>query len=289
MNAGLDPKSWALIAEPRAKRMFSATGNPFYVIEAIAAARTAGWRVPEWALECLLDAVNRSYWDSVAQKKISIDDALGLQAKAGESLKKVRAHRDDMEGTVFDDIFILKHCFKLPIEKACELVFNEVDFRFGSEMKISIFDGCEITDDALKKAGMTRELFDETNNQFRKLAELHENSQLNSAAVKEKLAARKFFQINTGDRLGYTVDHLIERYHKTGGKLAKSKWAEIDDKEDRSLCIHIRGWGLLKSNVYRYSGIEYIPKEYVCKGTPLALQRKPDFERFLTSWQGGWK
>lgn len=289
MNAGLDPKSWALMAEARAKRMFSETENPFYVIEAITAARTAGWRIPEWALECLLDAVSRSYWNSLALDKISIDDALGLQAKRGGTLKKVRAHRDDMEGSVFDDIFILKHCFKLSIEKACELVFNEVDFRFGSQMKMSIFDGCEITDDALKKSGMTRKFFDETNSQFRKLAELHTNSPLNSAAVNEKLAARKFFHINTGDRLGYGIDRLIERYQKPGGKLAKSKWAEIDDNEDRSLCIHIRGWGLLKSNVYRYSGIEYIPKEYVCKGMPIALQRKPDFEKFLTTWQGGWK
>ena len=288
MSAGHNPKGWALMAEARAKRMFSETENPFYVVEAIAAARTAGWRTPEWALEYLLDAVNRSYWDGIGLDKISIDNALGLKAKKGGTLRKLRAHRDDVEAIVFDDIFILMRCFDLSIPKACELIFNEIDFRFANEMKMSIVDDLKANDEELKEAGMTQETLDETNNELRKLAKLHTTSPLNSAAVKRKLAAREFLQIDTGDRLGYGIEHLIERYQRIGNKLAKSKWSEIDD-ETLNLCMHIRGWGLLKSNCYRYSGIEHIPEGYATKSTILKLKRLPNLEKFLATWQGGWK
>jgi hypothetical protein len=280
--------NWAAATEDHAKRLFAATKNPYYVIEAIAAARTAEWKVPNWALDCLLDAVKRAYWSAyMSSKLVSIDEALGVKAKRGGTPPKLRAYRDSDEVIVFDDILILHGCFEIAIPDACELVYNEIDFHFAREMNESISEDIEISDEELAKIRMTREQINDLNRKARETRESLVAIPFHTPAVREKLIAKQWWQITTGDRLGYGVERLIERYHKRGAKIAAAHWAGMN-ADKRKISMHLRGSMLLDARCCRFSGQSYMPADLV-RLNPLAdLRPREDFGAFL-EWCTGWK
>lgn len=282
-----DRLNWAASTETHSKRLFAATKNPYYVIQAIAAARTAEWKVPDWALDHLLDAVKRAYWNAyMSSKLVSIDDALGIRAKRGGTPPKLRAYRDSDEVVVFDDIFILHYCFDIAIPEACELVYSEIDFVFASEMNESISDDIEISDEELAFIGITREQINDTNRKAREEAENLIAIPFHTPAVREKLSAKQWWQITTGDRLGYGVERLIERYHKRGTKIASAYWSDMD-ADKRKTAILFRGSMLLDAQCCRFSGREHMPD--LVRPNPLAkLPYRKDFADFI-EWCAGWK
>ena len=164
MGISEENRDWAAWADRHGEQMYARTKNPYYVIEAVASARTVGWKQPEWALDALLDAVKDAYFSSHGPTKVvSLDAALGLKTGPGTAPPKLRAYKELNEGCVFQDVSLLLFCFDISIPMACELVYLEPDYQFAKEMSETITGAWVVEDEDLPRfgiRGMTREEFD---------------------------------------------------------------------------------------------------------------------------------
>jgi hypothetical protein len=274
-----DRLNWAAMMETHSKRMFDATANPYYVISAIAAARTAEWKVPDWALNFMLDAIKRAYWSSYSSSKfVSIDAELGIKTKQGGTPKKLRAYRDSEEVIVFDDIQILHKCFDISVPEACELVYFEIDHSFARQMQESMHSEI-VFDEAYEKRGITKKLIDDLNCSGMERNRAYIASPLHTDAVREKLKTGKWLEITTGERLGYGLEHLIERYHRLGAKLAAAGQARYTD-EIATLSLHASGSILLNSACCRYSVLGDAQEEQSGKRPLARLKPRQEFAAF---------
>lgn len=272
-----DRLNWAAMMETHSKRMFDATANPYYVISAIAAARTAEWKVPDWALDFMLDAIKRAYWSSYSSSKsVSIDAELGIKTKQGGTPKKLRAYRDSEEIIVFDDIQILHKCFEISVAEACELVYFEIDHSFARQMQESMHREIVFTEEH-EKRGITKQVIENLNHLGMERNRAHTANPLHTDAVREKLKTGQWLEVRTGDILGYGLEHLIERYHRLGAKLA----AAGNPEDIATLTIHMHGSILLLSACCRYSVCGDM-QENQARKKPLAhLTPRQDFAVFL--------
>ena len=185
----------ALIDE--AERMYVETSNPYFVVMALAVADWGDVETPQWALGELLRAVHAAVFEHNAiGGEISIDAALGLRQTRGRRSIAGQGRRAEIEAAAFDLVKTIHSCFDVAIPDACELVYWAIDFDFARHM-----GDCLPPSAADKVIGL-----------------LHEPT-----LVKEKLRAGDYWTITHGDRLGYALDHLIERYHRFGSKRMNQK------------------------------------------------------------------
>lgn len=201
--------------------MFKETGNPYYVVAAIAAARTAEWKVPEWAVDALTKAVADAWWVSeMPGGELSVDRALGLRTKRGGTPAKRSAEKSSIEDGVFALVKTIHTCFEVSVPTACEIVYMAIDFEYakGAEEWLPSPEERDYSDDDLKKIGLSRCALAEVREREKKSTAQIIEKDKNTDAVKSKLYQYKHWTITHGDRLGYGLDKLIDRYYREGGK-----------------------------------------------------------------------
>jgi len=175
------------------EEMYRETRNPFFVLDALAASRWGQFTPPEWALEELLYAVEQAMRSNREQpgSRISIDEALGLTLSRGKKPAERKARQLSCEDRIFHRIRALLFCFEASIPQACEIVFFAPDSsfalqwgEFGSEQLINTLEEPE--------------------------------------EVKDKLRSRTPEKVTYGDRLGYGLENLIDKYYREGTKKSSS-------------------------------------------------------------------
>ena len=186
-----DRKNAACNTIMHCEKMYRKTRNPFFVLDALAASRWGEFTPPEWALEELLHAVELAVRTNHEEpgRRISIDAALGLTLSRGKNPVERRARQLSCEEWVFGRVRSLHSCFDVAIPQACEIVYFAHDSSFAQEWEEY---GSEQWIDTLK----------------------------DPEEVKEKLRNRESRSISYGDRLGYGVENLIDRYYREGTKQA---------------------------------------------------------------------
>jgi hypothetical protein len=171
------------------EKMYRETRNPFFVLDALAASRWGEFTPPEWALEELLHAVEQAVRSNHKQPgdRLSIDAALGLTLSRGKTPVERRAKQLSREERIFYRIRTLHACFDISIPQACEIAYFSPDSSFareweeyGSEQWINTLDEPE--------------------------------------ELKKKLRSKKPWSISYGDRVGYGLENLIDRYYRAGTK-----------------------------------------------------------------------
>ncbi|RYE70797.1 MAG: hypothetical protein EOO81_07305 [Oxalobacteraceae bacterium] len=216
-----DRLDWAAGLERHAERMFKETGNPYYVVAAIAAARTAEWQSPKWAVDALTKAVADAWWVSeMPGGELSVDRALGLRTKRGGTPPKRAAEKSSIEDGVFALVKTIHTCFELSVPTACEIVYRAIDYEYakGAEEWLPPPGEPNYSDHDLERIGLTRsELAEIRVREKSSTAKIIEKDK-NTDAVKSKLYQYKHWTITHGDRLGYSLDKLIDRYYREGGK-----------------------------------------------------------------------
>lgn len=212
--------NWAAGMETHAKRMYDETGNPYYIVAAIAASRIANWKTPAWALEKLLDSTLEAWLLSNKNSmNLSIDKALGISTKRGGTPAKVRALKASVEQSVFDLIKTIHACFDASIPQICEIVFYAIDFDFAKEMEEILYKPSNaISQSYLDEIGMKQQEWDAIKKSEIERSEIIMDSDSHTEAVKAKLRKFRWWEITNGDRLSYSLDQLIDRYHRDGTK-----------------------------------------------------------------------
>jgi len=232
---------WAASVDKHSERMFRETANPYYVVAAIGSARFVGWKSPKWALEALLQGVEKAYWlSSRYGTDPSIDRALGLKIKRGGGSLARRAQKASIEASIFDLVRVIYTCFDVSIPVACETAFYAIDYDFARSMEEVLHREWKISDERLAEAGLTREWHaaTEASEIARSNAIIEETG--HTEAVKEKLRSYQWWSITRGDRIGYSLEQLIDRYYRIGSK------REIPHgKAPERLAIHFDGSFLL--------------------------------------------
>jgi hypothetical protein len=191
----------ACAAIQHCERMFAETQNPYYIVMALAAARSGDFEPPEWALDELLRAVSvATFRHNVSGARISIDAALGLAVSRGKAPKEREAHKHDADARAFDLARTIHACFEVSIPDACEIAYYAIDLDFARLCE-------EYT-------------------QPEPLIEASEDPDV----VKDKMRAGKWWTITHGDRLGYSLDQFIDRYYRLGTR-GKGPYKDLPGKE----------------------------------------------------------
>lgn len=176
------------------ERMYEETANPYYVVDALHAARWGSFTPPDWAIKVLLDAVHSAMTrHHTSGKRISIDSALGLAITRGKAPQESEARKANIEDSAFRLTKTIHTCFDVSIPTACETVYYAIDRNFAQGME---------------------EVFEHD----RKIFENVVDNEGESDAVKEKLQSFKWWTVTRGERLGYSLERFIERYYRVGGK-----------------------------------------------------------------------
>ena len=184
-----DRKNAACNTIMHCEQMYRETRNPFFVLDALAASRWGQFTPPEWALEELLYAVEQAMRSNREQpgSRISIDEALGLTLSRGKKPVERKARQSSCEDRIFHRIRTLLYCFEASIPLACEIVFFAPDSSFAMEWEDY---GSEQLIDTLEEP----------------------------EEVKDKLRSRTPEMVTYGDRLGYGLENLIDKYYRAGTK-----------------------------------------------------------------------
>jgi hypothetical protein len=236
---------WAAGTERHAEAMYQATKNPYFVVLAIYAAQIAEWKAPEWAVGALLDAVKKAYSASLGGTALSIDKALGISTKRGDSPVQLKGERQSKERSIFLLIRTLTYCFDVSIPDACEAIYYSIDFGFAQSMQESLASDPlwvkKFDDERLSKIGMSRadleKMIESERARESKIIEKRGRPQ----AVKSKLLARKWWEVTRGDSLGYSLDQLINRYYRVGSK------QKFDyGKASEETYLHFKGLQMLR-------------------------------------------
>ncbi len=225
-----DRLSWAAGLAGHAQRMFDETGNAYFVVAAIAGARSVKCEVPDWALNILLDAVNTAYWTSEdGHTALSLDKALGLKTTRGGVPLRKSGIKAIVEGSVFNMVRAIHQSFDVSIPTACEHAYYAIDDEFAEEMHELLQQG-EVAEETLTKIGLTRSDWEVmTARDDERRCELRAHGD-NNAEVSAKLRMNAWWRITRGDRLGYSLDRLIDKYHRVGKKPARSVPEAIDQQ-----------------------------------------------------------
>ena len=215
-------KDWAANRASHAKRMFEQTSNPYYLIEALAATSIGDFLPPDWALALLLKGVERAWVQAnIDGDEISLDKALGLRTKRGGSPPRRSAKRLSAEDAVFHLVKNIHACFDLSIPDACEIVYHSVDKEFAEGMDEVLWKPkrhSKFSDEDLNRLGITREKYDEIEESEKNISRKIVESDSSPDAVKEKLRLFDWWNVFRGERLGYGLDQLIDRYYRVGSK-----------------------------------------------------------------------
>jgi len=268
-------RNWAANAEAEAERLYRETTEPYYAVLAIAAARRGDFIPPDWATDVLFKALDSAVLNyQTTGAEISLDKELGLKGERGKSSPGKRAERAMMDRWVFSDILILHTCFDISIPDACELVYNEPDFSFARSMEEAIGNVVTLTDQQLANLGMTRVALETVNKETAERNKRIIQLAGNNTQVRKKLESRKWWEITTGERLGYGLETLIEKYYRFQKRDLLPSY-NMDLK-----AMHFRGLILLNGHTVRASAIGSTPADI--RRQPLKhLGRKPGLENLV--------
>lgn len=261
------------------ERLYRETGNPYYVVMALSAARTGDFKPPKWALEPLLKAVHlAAFKHNVTGARVSIDDALGLKVSRGRSPREAQAARTSVESHAFDLVRTIHACFEVSIPDACEIAYNAVDFDFARNCEECLWRPPSA--DLKLPANVTREQWEDVDTRHRTESERIIDHPRNPDAVKRKMHCCEWWRITNGDRLEYSLDQFIDRYYRDGTK-RKGRYAKLPSNQGE----FFEGYFLLLSPercTYQ------IPQDYARLGAhrPIvsavaALRQRPEFARFV--------
>lgn len=191
------------------ERLYLRTGNSVHLLRAIAICNASGWDQPSWALMRLTEAVEQAV--ETANKtgnRLSIDAALGLKLKRGQSPRERSAVAEAVEWHALDTMRIVLECFDLSIPAAAEKIYYSLDDEF-----ISFIAGA-VTFSADSDATLAEIVCAEPA----------------TRQVREKFATGRWSCITFGDRLGYAVDRLEDRFTR----FSSERWSAPRRRSDRA-------------------------------------------------------
>src|SRR6185312_15455266 len=174
------------------------------------------------------------------------------------------ANHASLESNLFDLVKVIHSCFDVSIPKSCELAFYSIDEDFIEGLREVVYRpfASEYSDEQLKRIGMTRDQIEEAEEHDRLRWEKLIKRPEYTPAVKSKLESLNIDSITYGDRVGYSLDRLIDRYHRAGSR-RKSKRSGPDDEYKEILWRYFKG-------------------QRLCSSYPWTKQlaRRPPFEEF---------
>jgi hypothetical protein len=276
-------KDWAANTAAHSKRMYDETSNPYYVIAALAATNIGDFLPPDWALKVLLDGVKRAWTQANRTgEEVSLDNALGLHAKRGGTPPRRSAKRASVEDAVFRLVKIVHACFDVSIPVACEIVHYSIDDVFAEDMEENLWKPSlneTFSDQDLKKLGMTRKQYDEIqgSEKSRSIAIIETGG--HSDVVAGKLRAFNWWSVTRGDRLGYSLDQLIDRYYRVG-----SKRKIPHGKASEQTMVLFEGYRLLRTPALCTHKITIVEREGYridCESALASVAPRRDFQQFL--------
>jgi hypothetical protein len=230
-----DRKNWAAGTAEHAKRMFKETSNPYYIILSLAATKIGDFKPHDWALDALLTGVVKAWVDEGDGKKLSLDDALGLRTRRGGAPVSQKASTASCEDGVFRLIKTIHTCFDISIPDACEIVYYSIDFQFATEMEEVMWRPWKWPEDIDKEEFVSIEEIEKAKS--KKIIDRFSKT----PKVFNKLSARDWWSITRGDRLGYSLEYLIDRYYRVG-----TTRAVPSGRTDEMTMIYFGGVFLLK-------------------------------------------
>jgi hypothetical protein len=264
---------WASSKLKHSELMFEVTQNPYYLVAAVATARIAEWKVPDWALNALLDRVKESYFESERTgEDLSIDRALGLKTKRGGTPAHRKAWKTNLERSSFKLVQIIHYCFAISIPEACEIFFQSIDNEFAQGMEEYLFNPAKCMSQYEPMGNITREIMDEMDRKHIERSKKEIESGRHTADVVDKLRRYAWWEVTRGDRLGYSLEKFIDRYYREGTKL------KIDfGKASEDVYMHAQGLDLLfSSGIGTRFFFDAEENMYVAKKHSLAGLKKRD-------------
>lgn len=213
-----DRKNWAAAAAEHAERMYAETSNPYYVVLSLAATEIGEFKPHDWALKILLESVVSAWSDGNDGKKMSLDSALGLKTKRGGVPVNRSADKASIEDASFKLIKVIHSCFDVSIPESCEIVYYSIDLSFATDMDEVLWQPWDKdwTQSDLDKIKMTREMFETLEQAERARSQKLIDRYSNNPSVHHKLNNGKWWEVTRGERLGYSLDQLIDRYYRVG-------------------------------------------------------------------------
>lgn len=256
--------------EAHAKRMYEETANPYWVVTAIAAARWGEFTPPKWALDILLKAVDTAWLQHEAfDTDVSIDASLGLHKLRGKKSNERSANRASIESSAFDLVKTIHTCFDVSIPKACELAYFAVDYDFSRHAEETLWRPTK--GEHPLSPGITSEEWNATNDRWKENSKRIISSPNHTTKVQAKLEICAWWTITHGDRLGYSLDQLIDRYYRVGGK-RRVPHGKITEHE----WLLFQGHFLLAIPEKCSHAITFNDRKH-CVSALSGLQRRPDF------------
>ena len=262
----------------RCDRMYQETRNPYFVLDALFAARWGEFTPPEWALAALLQAVEDAMRKHLrTNTRISLDDALGLALSRGKTPCETRAHRTLIERRSFALVRTIRACFDVAAPEACEIAYSAIDFDFARSWEEDLWQPRPFPEKL--PPSMTREQWNEFDAHSRIESERQIAALACPDAVKRKMMSGSLWSVTHGDQLGYGLEQFIDRYYRAGSK-------------QRARLEHLGQVGDFLEGHFLLQVPEHCTREITLADVAVGyrprsvsavtkLQKRPEFEQFL--------